>query len=898
MKLIQKRAVYFKRAFNILINTIFVLFVFILALIVYNAILLIIRKIPSLNNYIGNLITAFVTIALAIVSYLTKIKVWAKKLLYKVKQKIYIFLSIRYNWLLSSSIENYNINKLHGTTEQFDVIRLAINILKNNKQNVLLISGFSGKGKTTTLMLLMDVIAHDKELYDLFIELQHRIIYYDSIKDFEQLSNNLNHPENQRDTIVIIDNIQKYTIIVLNDIITKINSMVTYFHEEGRKVLFILMYQNTENNKATFDYIKNTFFNNDQSIFNLDQIFNLEKKNSTSEVLEFQQFLTNINKISEGELLKYHLDNVLYNCTEKKFIKFFNQLLFSSADQYYDSKSVKKVYVFASIIFICYYYGYITRNTLLILWNQKYKNPLRLLCIVKSYVHNNILIPFPFIHSAYIFNEQLARQYKKLLSTNGLFTNIMYSIAEYMFTSCENSFINMKWLFFISCSPEFCSQYPQKERIKYFENALNTYHLQYILDIVEYEISINPEKEKIFRQELGILYIYNGEWEKSKKILYPYINDNGINKDIWNIQLKIIEAEHGCADENNLEMLNYMKNECTDPIILFQIDYWREHILMEHGTFCLDTWKDLLEKLKTSSELLQLCYDKHFAVRIVSDLERTYFLIGNIDYSEYKYIQNQYSFFNRRNTDHIELLLSKAYYIQYDILFQLGIWGCIEYPNINSDIIDEPILTDCNNTIEALITQAIDIYDICINKYQSAGKKKYRTLQVRRAELTLCMDSNQYINVLNKYNEFQQYSQQNNIIVFEGYCNTQKGKAFILYAVSEFRKGDFGKSCEFTDKALACLTNAKEKYKEFGNVYGELRAEFLLVLVNMIQDRNRLNNQKYVKKYEKRLSELLSKNNICQYYIREYNLISYAIKNITKINLPINIIRYYPIILQ
>lgn len=898
MKLTQKRAVYFKRAFNILINAIFVLLVIIIALTIYNIILFIIRKIPSLNNYIGNFITAFVTIALAIVSYLSKMKVWAKKLLYKVKQKIYIFLSIRNNWLLSGSIENYNINKLYGTTEQFDVIKLAINILKNNKQNVLLISGFAGKGKTTTLMLLMDVIAHDKELYDLFIELQHHTIYYDSIKDFEQLSNYLNHPENQRDTMVIIDNIQKYTIAVLNNVISKIINMVTYFHEEGKKILFILMYQNTTNNKATYEYIKNTYFNNGQSIFNLDQVFNLERKKPASEVLEFQQFIININKLNEGELLKYHLENVLNNCTKRKFVKFYNQLLFSPSDQTYDSKSVKKVYVLACIVFICYYYGYITRKTLLILWNKEYKNPLSLSFIIKGYVHDNILIPFPFIHSAYIFNEQLARQYKKLLSVNYLFTNIMYSIAEYMFTCCENGFINMKWLFFISCSPEFCSQYSQEERINLFENALNTYHLQYILDIAECEISIIPEKERIFRQELGILYIYNGEWEKSKKILYPYINENGINKDIWNIQLKIIEAEHGCADENNLEMLNYMKDDCTDPIILFQIDYWREHILMEHGTFSLDTWKELLNELKTSRNLSQLCCDKHFVVRIVSDLERTYFLTGNINYSEYKYIQEQYSFFKGRNTDLIESLLSKAYYIQYDILFQLGIWGCIEYPNIDSKIIDEPILTDCNNTIEVLITQAIAIYDICINKYQSAGKKKYRTLQVRRAELTLCMDSNQYISVLNQYNEFQQYSKQNNISVFEGYCNTQKGKAFILYAVSEFQKGNFEKFCEFMDKALTCLMNAKEKYNEFGNVYGELRAEFLLVFVNMIQDRNHINSQKYIKKYEKKFLELLSKYNISQYYIREYNIISYVIKNITKINLPINIIRYYPIILQ
>lgn len=109
--------------------------------------------------------------------------------------------------------------------------------------------------------------------------------------------------------------------------------------------------------------------------------------------------------------------------------------------------------------------------------------------------------------------------------------------------------------------------------------------MQYILDLVETEISIIPEKKKIFRQELGIIYIYNGEWTKAKQILYPYMKSHDINKDIWHIQLKIIEAEHGCNDEKYLEMLTCMETECTDPVILFQVRYWCEHIRMEHGDF-------------------------------------------------------------------------------------------------------------------------------------------------------------------------------------------------------------------------------------------------------------------------------------------------------------------------
>lgn len=171
-------------------------------------------------------------------------------------------------------------------------------------------------------------------------------------------------------------------------------------------------------------------------------------------------------------------------------------------------------------------------------------------------------------------------------------------------------------------------------------------------------------------------------------------------------------------------------------------------------------------------------------------------------------------------------------------------------------------------------------------------------MQVRRAELTLCIDTNQYIQVLNKYNEFELYATQNNISVFEGYSNTQKGKAFALYATSEFQKGNIDKSSEFLAKAEVYLLNAKETYKKFGNVYGELRAVFLLILVNMIQDRNRISKHMFSKKYENELTELLNTYEIEKYYVREYNIIQYIRNNIFKINLPINTLRYYPIILQ
>ena len=77
---------------------------------------------------------------------------------------------------------------------------------------MILISGYSGKGKTTSIMLLLSAIARDKELYWVFSELQNHIIYFDSVNDKSALLNYLGNTGKQKCKLIIVDNIQKYTI--------------------------------------------------------------------------------------------------------------------------------------------------------------------------------------------------------------------------------------------------------------------------------------------------------------------------------------------------------------------------------------------------------------------------------------------------------------------------------------------------------------------------------------------------------------------------------------------------------------------------------------------------------------------------------------------------------------
>ncbi len=906
MKTPKNANTYIRGFCNILINILFITILIAIGLCIYKLIYFILKTIPNISTLYGNLISASVTIILALISYIAKLKKYIPILLHKFKQRIYQFFAWRYNPFSAFVITDYNKFNLLETEEQGKFISSAIHVLKSNTQNMILISGYSGKGKTTSIMLLLSAIARDKELYWVFSELQNHIIYFDSVNDKSALLNYLGNTGKQKCKLIIVDNIQKYTISSINEIMGRVNNLALHNKNANKKVLIIFLYQETGRNNSLYDYVRSKYFKDENNIFKLNKYVKLEEKNSQEPYFsQAEELMSHIYKIEDAFYQQY-MKNVFLNRKDDSIVIFLNDLIFNEPDKIPSDKE-KTFFVLIIAIFIGLYNGYVTKKDLHFLWKKNYSFfslPQENL-LIKYYVRNRVFVPFPFVRSAYIFNEQLAKEYRKRLIHNNYYQEKSCMIAESMFLYCEES-MPQKWLLFLLCSSDYCKNFSQQKRIRYFENTLAAYHLQYILDLVETEISILPEKKKIFRQELGIIYIYNGEWTKAKQILYPYMKSHDINKDIWHIQLKIIEAEHGCNDEKYLEMLTSMETECTDPVILFQVRYWREHIRMEHGDFSLDAWERLVRKLVSDNELEILLEDEHFIARIVSDYERTYFLKGNINYSIYGNIASKYMRLNNKNCQNvepIEYVLSRAYYIQYDVLYQLGIWGYAKHGEIDPDIIRNPEIDDTNNTMNILLKEAMDKYDFCIRKYQSEGKKKYRTLEVRRAELSLCADSNHYIEILNQYKKFEDYAAINDIAVFEGYCNTQKGKAFALYADYMLRCNDIGRYEEYLKKAEDYLLQAKQIYEKWRNSYGVFRAELLSILVHMMQNKERtelvcINPDTYRNRYSSLLLKLTEKYNSEQQFLREYDIIEYLQHNISRMDIPLRILKFYPIILQ
>lgn len=221
MKSKRNRISYIQTFCNCLINFCFIIILMLIGLFFYKSIFFVLRHIPNIDSIYGNIISAFVTVLLAIISYITKIKKILTTLLQKIKQKIYQFLSFKFNPLSPFTITDFNADRFTETKEQGKIVSSAIHILKNNIQNTILVSGYAGRGKTTSIMLLLSAIAKDRELYQLFSQLQNRIIYFDSVNDKKELLEYLQNSKKHIYKLIIVDNIQKYTNSSINEIMDK-----------------------------------------------------------------------------------------------------------------------------------------------------------------------------------------------------------------------------------------------------------------------------------------------------------------------------------------------------------------------------------------------------------------------------------------------------------------------------------------------------------------------------------------------------------------------------------------------------------------------------------------------------------------------------------------------------
>lgn len=151
MKTPKNANTYIRGFCNILINILFITILIAIGLCIYKLIYFILKTIPNISTLYGNLISASVTIILALISYIAKMKKYIPILLHKFKQRIYQFFAWRYNPFSAFVITDYNKFNLLETEEQGKFISSAIHVLKSNTQNMILFPVTLGKARQLRL---------------------------------------------------------------------------------------------------------------------------------------------------------------------------------------------------------------------------------------------------------------------------------------------------------------------------------------------------------------------------------------------------------------------------------------------------------------------------------------------------------------------------------------------------------------------------------------------------------------------------------------------------------------------------------------------------------------------------------------------------------------------------
>lgn len=877
---------FYKHHFDIFIDIMFVLIAICLFFVICIALKYFMKLVPNLQDVLGDIISSTVTVLIFIIGLFTKVRNKILHLINIAKHKIYSFLNTHKIYLLSKTVTQFNIHSYPKTQGQAIAINKALNILRSNRQGIISIESTPGKGKTTTALMLMDVIGNDIDLLDTFVRVNKRFFYFDVANDSADLFNFFNKQGNLKNSVVVVDNLHKLSLSKLDELLATINNNISYFEETEQCFLIILMYQNHKYTRKISEYIESFNINrNSNEYITLQENF-LDLQSQYNELSDYRKnYIQKINSL-DNEILKKHLSKIIK--TKSAFCNLLLCWIFDKKDiNLFNKKESDILQMLSEIILISSYYGYVTKDSLYALWKIYSNNKIKAVYLIKELEKCQFLIEFPFTKNAFLLNESLSYEYKKIFIHIPKFLTLYQSNAVALFNSQDSNPI--KWLYLISTDAAFYKDLNKRSLERLFNECLSILNVNYILDILEKELQLYPDKSVDFAREIGMLYIRNGEWKKAREQLLPYIKKPSTNIDECELYLQVIEADHGIDDAENLKTLELIKNNISDEYIIFKADYWTAHIKMEQGNFSLKPWSSLnlrWQKLEGSGYK-----DDVINYRILSDYARVYFLSGISKYSEIKNIFEMIAKEKNQNKkkEAEYYLITRAHYLHYEIIYELGIWGW------RTDSSDENMyiksLIEMQNPLDEFIKVALKAYNIAINKYQELGDKKLHTAKVRYEDLKLCYSNCNYVNIIDEFQNFLLYAKSNNALVFEGYAETLLGKAFILYADDEMLNGRFDKADSLFQQASSELNKALYNYNNYGNIYGCLRAEFLLLLLSLIQEKSS-------EDVLDSISDLEEKYDIAHKYMREFKLLEHLKNNVSKIRICRTILRFYPIILQ
>lgn len=884
----KNRLAFIRSLLNATINILFTVTCFALSGIIYFLIHRLFSFVLRFDGYLGDVISVATTLLIFLLPLAKNIRTFLNYHLNRLKQQIYIFLCTRPIRILERGVLNFNRGHWRRKPGQERIITQGIKILRNRKQGVFAIESPACQGKTTTTMLLLDFIGRNMEQLDLFISLKDKILYFDGFTDYESTRDFFINPELLSDSVLIIDNIHKLTPAKLVSLVEKAVSASNFMVEIDKGCLVLLLYQTSVGRSPLINELgksKNPELNH---CFKLDEPNHIDIVSTRMDI--FPPELSRVFKPDDLQIFEQHISYLIRVDKHPYFLPFLKSVYGCQSIERKNRPFAKLV---AAIGLMASLQGYVYHSDL----KQTVINTPKSWIVgqrnIAKMKKSGFLIEFPLLKSTYILNEKIAKCYKHLLFSNDEYKDMYENLAMELFQK-ENSESPKKWLYLIECSNEDIKSIPYSARKKYFYGSLAEYSISYLLDILEAELLIISLKKQTFCIELGTLYIHNGQWKAAREILKPLVPAQSDQEDAWLLQLKIIEADHGTDDNENIHMLEEINKSSTQSFTCFLASYWKYHINMEHGSFSLMQIEELVQQLKKHTEWKGHEYYNNTLRKLSSDRARTYFLQGAIDYQNFRELTDLCvpPFIHQMTSGIVTQikLLTQAHYVHYDVVYQLGIWGNYEIGKVDPSFRGQDL--------QLIVACALQAYDECIEAYQHGGDKKWRTVQIRRDELSLCSDNHNFVEILGRLDDFWNYSDINNISVFKGYCDTLRGKVYALYAITLLSQQD--NYDYYISRSLDSLEHAHKYYTEYENLYGVIRTELLSILVEMLKRRSDTNLQEgnnFEAFFSPKIYDIIKR---CKErnWRRESQVCEYLLENIRQYNTIVRLFKFYPIVLQ
>lgn len=486
----------------------------------------------------------------------------------------------------------------------------------------------------------------------------------------------------------------------------------------------------------------------------------------------------------------------------------------------------------------------------------------------------NVYIPFPFNKKYYYC---LNRNFiNKLGSAISQFKEYQKILATFIKSSTTNP--ECRWLCYIRSDERTILSLTYNQKIKLFQKALYNGKYSELYSELNNCIEQNSYKENLFLYEKGFLSFYLGHHKIATQIFSNLIDQFDSKSKRKEMMLHIIESSHGNPDVDNMKFINNFINEIQADNDFYSVCafYWKKHIDTEKGNFEYSAFESIRNNLMAFVRFGNNPLYKSIMHRSFLDQIRCCHILGiqpsNDFFTEYVSFLETCS--PIRNEYYSNLYI-QANTIHYVYLIDMLLSDSFSYEEIVSEV-----------------QKAEIYYNRALNSSYCDEKSKHAT-KVKLLDLCMLYHDFDYQNTVNQINIFRMHSQINDVQVHEAFCETLLVKAKILNPANI--SSNLG--LDFNEKIIQDIyghcKKAYEIYEKYGNAYGLIRIEFLMILFDILI--TSYSDDVYIEKlssFKKRITKYPKETSIIENLLNKYKNHSISLGII------LSIIRAYPIILQ